>query len=215
MNGAPPALPQSQCSVNMPDDARPRLSPDGTMIAWSAPEGVMVSPTPTQTGGTETLCQLSPRLVAAGGKEPEWGIVDVPAIPAPAPTPTPAPGGGAKKGGASGAKLTAVTAPKLAKALVKGIAAGFRCAGPCRVQASAMVSKAVAKSYGLGSAKTKIGAGKASLKTAGAGTVRIAFTGKAKRKLADAARVPVDLILRISDPNGGQRKLTKRVTLKR
>lgn len=83
MTGAPPAAPQSQCSVNMPDDARPRLSPDGSMIAWSAPEGVMVSPTPTQSGGTGTLCQLSPQLVAAGGSEPAWGVTDVasPSVP--------------------------------------------------------------------------------------------------------------------------------------
>jgi hypothetical protein len=210
MTGPPPAVPQSQCSVSMPDNARPRLSPDGSMIAWSAPEGVMVSPTPTQTGGTETLCQLAPRLVAPGGKEPDWGVVDVPAAPV-------VPGGGTSQGGGgtAGAKVTTVAAPKLLKALSKGIVVGFRCTGACRVKATATVSKAIAKRFGLGQKKTKVGGGKSSLGKVGNGKVRIAFTPKAKSKLAQAVRVPVLVTLEISDGSGARRKLTKAVTLKR
>ena len=80
MNGPAPNPPTSQCSVNLPDvegGARPRLSPDGSMVAWATPEGVMVSPTPTQTGGTATICQLSPKLVGPGGTQPDWGITDL------------------------------------------------------------------------------------------------------------------------------------------
>lgn len=207
MNGAPPAVPTSLCSVNMPDDARPRLSPDGSMIAWASPEGVMVSPTPTQTGGTGTLCQLAPKLVAAGGKEPEWGPVDVPAPPAG--------GNGGAKSGAEGAKLTPLTPPKLAKALGGGLTVGFRCAGPCTATATATVAKLVAKRLGLGNAKTRVGSGKKSLKAAGNGSVKISFTAKAKRKLAAAASVPVTVSVLVTDPAGGKRKLTKAVTLKK
>ena len=210
MTGAPPAVPQSQCSVSMPDGARPRLSPDGSMVAWSAPEGVMVSPTPAQSGGIGTLCQLTPKLIAAGGSEPEWGVADLPA----------APGNGSDdkgkgKGGAEGAKLTNVVTPKLAKALGNGFGVGFRCAGPCKVTATATVAKAVARRYGLGNAVTKVGAGKKTLKAAGAASVKIAFTAKAKGKLAGAASVPLKVTLAITDPGGGKRKLSKTVTLKR
>jgi len=207
MNGAPPATPTSLCSVNMPDDARPRLSPDGSMISWAAPEGVMVSPVPTQSGGTEALCQLAPKLIAAGGKEPEWGVVDVFAAPGG--------GSGGEKGGAAGAKLTQLTAPKLAKALGKGLEVGFRCAGPCTATATATVAKPVAKRLGLGNAKTKVGAGRKSLKAAGSGSVKIAFTAKAKRKLSAAASVPVTVTVVVTDPGGGKRKLARAVTLKR
>lgn len=207
MTGPPPAVPQSQCSVSMPKDARPRLSPDGATIAWSAPEGVMVSPTPTQTGGAGTLCQLAPHLVAAGGSEPEWGVADVPAAPFPS--------GGGPQGGAAGATLTAVVVPKLGKALSKGFAVGFRCAAACSVRASATVTKAIAKRYGLGRAKTKVGAGTSKLSAAGSGKVRIAFSARARRKLAAAANVPVTVVLDVSDASGAHRKLSKVVTLKR
>lgn len=52
-------------------------------------------------------------------------------------------------------------------------------------------------------------------KAAGAASVRIAFTAKAKSKLAGAASVPVKVVLAITDPGGGKRKLSKTVTLKR
>lgn len=45
--------------TNAPHPARPRFSPDGTQIAWSAPEGIYVSPKPV--AGPGGVCQLSPR----------------------------------------------------------------------------------------------------------------------------------------------------------
>jgi hypothetical protein len=208
--GAPPALPESRCSVNVPDNSRPRLAPDGSMIAWQTPEGVMVSPTPSQSGGTETLCQLTPKLVAAGGSEPDWGTADVPADPAPGGDG----GAGGGNGGAGGAKLTTVAAPKLGKALAKGFAVGFRCAGPCRVSATATVAKGVARRYGLGRGKAKVGTGSARLAKAGAGRARVAFTAKARRKLAAARRLAVTVVLTVTDPGGHRRKLSRVVTLR-
>lgn len=222
MNGAPPALPQSQCSVNMPDGARPRLSPDGSMVAWSAPEGVMVSPTPAQTGGTGTLCQLTPRLVAAGGSQPEWGPADVPAPPADpeGPPPETKP----KQGGIDGkptdvkapeGRLTEVVAPKLAKALENGFSVGFRCAEACRAKAVASVSKAVAKRLGLGGKAVAVGSGRASLARAGSGQVRISFTQKAQGKLDAAGSVPLTVNLTLTDAAGNKRQISKSLTLKR
>lgn len=205
LNGAPPALPQTRCSVSMPDNARPRLSPDGSMIAWQAPEGVMVSPTPTQTGGAEALCQLAPKLLAAGGSQPDWGIADVPAAPVAEEQP---------KGAAPSAKLTKVDVPKLAKALDDGFRVGVRCAGPCRVAATATVTKATAKRFGLGRSKTRVAAGKASLAKAGSAQVRLRFTATAQAKLAGAGSVPVTVTLLVTDPGGGQRKLSKVLRLK-
>ena len=95
MNGPAPNTPTSQCSVNLlavEGGARPRLSPDGSMVAWATPEGVMVSPTPMQTGGTETICQLSPKLVGPGGTQPDWGVTDL-VKPGNGPDPDPDPSG--------------------------------------------------------------------------------------------------------------------------
>jgi hypothetical protein len=220
MTGPAPSVPQSQCSVSMPDNARPRLSPDGSMIAWSAPEGVMVSPTPTTTGGTTVLCQLTPQLVAPGGSQPDWGTADVPAPPAEEKQPearpeTPKKDGGGQKDGAEGAKLTSgPVAAKLEKALDKGLSVGFRCSGACRVKAVATVSRGTAKSLGLGNAKTQVGSGRSGLAKAGSGSVRIVFTARAKARLDEAANVPVLVTLTVTDPSGGKRKLAKTVILK-
>lgn len=205
--GAPPALPQTQCSVNMPDGSHPRLSPDGSMIAWTAPEGVMVSPTPTQSGGTGTLCQLTPKLIAAGGSQPDWGVADVPAA---ASTSAPGASSPAKKDPPA---LTGVTVPRLATALGKGLAVGFRCAAACKVEAAASVAKPVARRYGLGRAATKVGSGRAALTAAGSGKVRVDFTAKAKRKLAGAGNVPLTVTLLVDD-GSGKRQLSKSVTLR-
>jgi hypothetical protein len=53
------------------------------------------------------------------------------------------------------------------------------------------------------------------LKAAGSGSVRIAFTGKAKRKLAGAGSVPLTVTVLVTDAAGGKRKLTKAVRLKK
>lgn len=224
MNGAPPALPQSQCSVNMPDGARPRLSPDGSMVAWSAPEGVMVSPTPAQTGGTGTLCQLTPKLIAAGGSQPEWGPADVPAPPAdpqgppPETNPTPkATGRDAKTADVKPpeGKLTEVVAPKLEKALASGFAVGFRCAEACKAKAAAGVAKGVAKRLGFGTKAVKVGSGRASLPRAGSGQVRISFTPGAREKLETAGSVPLTVTLTLTDAAGNKRQLSRALILKR
>jgi hypothetical protein len=90
--GAPgSALPTVDCVLEnytqMPGFAR--LSPDGTMLAWQDRAGVYVSPVPPQTGGG--TCTLQPRLIAPGGRRPDWGRSDVPAPPVAPPAPPAAP----------------------------------------------------------------------------------------------------------------------------
>lgn len=68
--------------------AEPRWSPDGTMISWSGPAGVYVSPAPVP--GANDQCTLQPTLIAAGGFYAAWTPADVTVPPAP-PPPPPAP----------------------------------------------------------------------------------------------------------------------------
>jgi hypothetical protein len=81
----PPASPDApaQCVLEgfAEGTADPRWSPDGTQFAWAGAAGIYVSPAPViQEDGT---CAISPRLIAAGGREPDWGPADLPARPAP------------------------------------------------------------------------------------------------------------------------------------
>ena len=232
MNGPAPALPSSQCSVSMPDDAKPRLSPDGSKIAWSAPEGVMVSPTPTTSGGTEALCALNPTLIAPGGSQPAWGIADVPLPPEepkeeepkqedPKKDPPKKDNGGKKDEGKAADKPTEVNlsgggpavAP-LSKALAGGLLVTYRCATACRAKALATIPGPLAKRYGLGNGTAKVGAGAASLAKAGGGKVRVAFTANARAKLADATSVPVTVTLTLKGPKGQKKTRSKVVTLR-
>lgn len=57
---------------------RPKWSPDGSQIAWTAPDGIYVSPAPVASGET---CVLAPRLVVPGGRDVQWASFDVAAPP--------------------------------------------------------------------------------------------------------------------------------------
>jgi len=61
-----------------PDISKPRWSPDGTAFTWSDKRGVWVSPAPVRSGGGR--CTIHPKLVAAGGNSPDWGVPSVAAI---------------------------------------------------------------------------------------------------------------------------------------
>lgn len=87
--GTPPGGdPQILCTLEGFASDSPRWSPDASMIAWDAADGIYVSPAPPESGGG--TCTLQPRLIAAGGTKPEWGPIDAPTV-APPPAPPPAP----------------------------------------------------------------------------------------------------------------------------
>lgn len=97
---APPTdpAPQLVCGIdayvsNDTGGGRPFWSPDGTQIAWNAPDGIRVSPAPVANGET---CVLQPALVVPGGSDVHWASFDVtpPSGGGGTTTTTPAPGGG-------------------------------------------------------------------------------------------------------------------------
>jgi len=99
--GAPPTDPEPQllCTAdayvtNDTNGARPLWSPDGSQIAWSAPEGIYVSPAPVVSGET---CLLAPRLVVPGGSDVHWAPFDLA---------QPSAGGGATPGSSGGEPTT-------------------------------------------------------------------------------------------------------------
>lgn len=55
--------------------SEPRISPDGSMIAWQGAEGVYVSPAPVAGAGGG--CTLTPTLIAPGGTDPDWGPLEL------------------------------------------------------------------------------------------------------------------------------------------
>lgn len=98
--GAAPTdpAPELVCAVdgyvsNDTGGGRPFWSPDGTQIAWNAPDGIYVSPAPVASGGT---CVLQPKLAVPGGSDVHWAPFDVtqPGGGGSTTTPPPAAGGG-------------------------------------------------------------------------------------------------------------------------
>jgi hypothetical protein len=97
---APPTdpAPQFVCGTDayVTNDAgggRPFWSPDGTQIAWNAPDGIYVSPAPVASGET---CVLQPTLAVPGGSDVHWAPFDVtqPSGGGGGTTPPPPPPGG-------------------------------------------------------------------------------------------------------------------------
>ncbi|MBS1893495.1 MAG: hypothetical protein JST59_19515 [Actinobacteria bacterium] len=76
----------------------PVWSPDGSQIAWNAPEGIYVSPAPVVSGET---CLLQPKLVVPGGRSVHWASFEVTA-PATGGGSTPAPAPSTPAGGSTG-----------------------------------------------------------------------------------------------------------------
>lgn len=132
--GAAPTdpAPQLVCGTDayVTNDAgggRPFWSPDGTQIAWNAPEGIYVSPAPVANGET---CVLQPKLAVPGGNDVHWAPFDVTPPSGGggggATTPPPSPGSGTTTppaGGGSATKPKPV--PAFSAARVKGARRAF------------------------------------------------------------------------------------------
>ena len=74
----PPALPALRCIVPGGPFADPTWSPDGSMLAWQAPDGVHVAgPVPDLRAAVPDCSEIRRRRLAAGS-DPYWGPADVP-----------------------------------------------------------------------------------------------------------------------------------------
>jgi hypothetical protein len=216
-------------SVN--GEADPRWSPDGSQIAWEGAAGVYVSPAPVNNGG---VCALQPRLIAAGGHDPAWGAVDLPA---------PNPGGGNPGGDAPGGDTPGgdtpggdkpgdqngdgpqagdKTAPtltlggagsgKLAKALANGYRSNVTVSEQSQVTGALLLDRRTGKKLGL---PARVASGSL---TAAAGKVKLVvkFTSRAKRKLKKRSSVRLSLQVSARDGAGNVSPTASRaLTLKR
>lgn len=205
-DGPPPnSAGQELCSLGgFAQDVRalPRWSPDGSQIAWSAPEGVYVSPAPVPSGG---VCQLSPKLVVPGGREADWGARDLP--------------GAATTGGAGGGADTVaprLTLParigqRLGAALKSGLKLRVACSGRCKAALRVTIAKKLAKKLRL---PITIARSRA-IQTDGAVTLKAVFSRAAKRKLARARSLRITAVVTGADSAANVATAKKAYTLRR
>ena len=199
-DGQPPALGGSTV-CRIPNFAswssEPSWSPDGTAFTWADDQGVWVSPAP-RAGS----CTLAPRLIAPGGKLPDWGAKDLPSSTGPNPNPNPNPIPGPADATAPIVSAS-VGKTKLARALSKGlpVTVSSNEAGTAIVQAVAG-KKVVARGT-----KTLPGAGKHK--------VVVKFTKAAKRKFRRARKLKLTLRVVVADQAGNKGAGSRKLTLKR
>ena len=197
-NDGTPPVGSGQLGCVSPDavdwDSKPRWSPDGSMITWATSQGVWVSPAPQGASGQP--CSLQPRLIAAGGSDPDWGAADLPAPPPPPPeTPDTTP-------------PTVVTAPagrlpKLRTALRKGLTLRVTTNEPGGVQAVAAARR------------SRVARGSVQLAVAGTSEVVLKFTKKARKNLRRRKKVPLTVTVTVADSANNRATAKRRVTLKR
>lgn len=181
----------------------PTFSPTGGTLAWQEGNGIWEMDLPADCK------QGKPRLQIPGASEPDWGPAPVnpgprtaPAAPAPT-TPTPAPQPKTKVGAGAGAKglAAAIGAPKLGKALAKGVTVKLTAPGRGTVSASAKLG---AKPVASGSRQVT---------KAGATSVALRFTPKARRSLGTRSQLALKVALRFT-PRGGGEATTQTLALK-
>jgi hypothetical protein len=198
-----------------PSRARPRWSPDGSMIAWEGADGVYTSPAPTATDGG--LCNLAPKLVAPGGTRPDWGVADTPST---ASSGTGDGGGGdgggdGGTGGGSGgdAGVELASQQSLKKVAKSGkLVVEVTCGAPCDVDVTAIADKKTASKYKTGK---KLGSGSERSDAGGTFEVDLKLTRKAKKGLKKAKKAKASLKAEITEDGGQTETLTQKVTLKR
>jgi hypothetical protein len=224
--GPPRAAANFVCAVALGDETtEARWSPDGSKITWSDGQGVWVSPAPT--GGGNGACNLSPQLIVPGGREPDFGLANVPTagggsgpVPGPNPDPGPGPGPGPDPDpntdpapaitGLSTARV------KLATALSRGYPVRFSSSEAGRATVALTASGSNARGLKVVMAKTvQVAGASKSLPGAGQHSVTAKFTSKARRKLRRLRRVTLSVQVTVVDSGGNSATQTKKVTLKR
>ena len=156
-----------------PNGAHPRWSPDGSMLAWEGAEGIYTSPAPTATGGGP--CALAPKLVAPGGKGPDWGLADTPGVGTMAATDGDGGDGGDQggddngpNGGSSALNLAGKQSLRSGCEVRGSCCVEVACDAACEAEITALADKKTAKKY-----KTGKRLGKGSGSTASAGTFEV------------------------------------------
>jgi hypothetical protein len=203
------ALPTPTCTLASPSPGPageqfvdPTFSPDGSQLAWQEGNGIWMEE-------VDDECKGKPHLQIPGASEPDWGPAPVnpgprsvtPPPPGPTPgTPSPQPskptkkdgGDGKGKGGEGARSLAAsIAAPKLAKALAKGLT--VKATAPGRGTLSA-VAKLGAKPVASGSQKVT---------KAGATALALRFSPKARHTLAARRQVSLRVAVRFAPAAGG------------
>lgn len=195
--GSPGCVSPNAVSV----DSDVRWSPDGTMITWATSQGVWVSPAPRGAPGAS--CSLSPKLIAPGGEDPDWGAKDLPSPPKPPPPPRPP----------VIPPTTDVTRPaitsraagrqRLRRALAKGLRWSVTTNEPGVARVTAKVgTRTVAR-------------GTRSLAGAGRHRVTLKFTKKARKQLKRRRRIKLKITTVVTDQAGNSARSTAKLTLKR
>ena len=179
-------------------DSMARWSPDGSAITWHDDKGVWVSPAPTGSG----TCKLSPKLIAAAGRQPSWGAASI------------------STGAGSGKpriKLRKTAVPKLGVALRKGLTVRLTSNEAGRATATASVSGADARRFKLVGKKkqTVVARAKKKIPRAGTQVVKLRFTAAARKRLAKAKRIALTVRVTVIDAAGDRGAATRRVTLRR
>ncbi|HYC80362.1 MAG TPA: hypothetical protein VEB65_01170 [Solirubrobacterales bacterium] len=184
----------------------PTFSPTGNTLAWQEGNGIWEMDLPADCK------QGKPRLQIPGASEPDWGPAPVNPGPRTAPTPlapgsgpSPSPGPSPKPGPTPGpTKITlraTVASAKLGKALAKGLTVNLTAPGRGTVSASAKLGA------------KQVASGSRQVKKAGAATVALRFTPKARRSLAARQQLSLKVAVRFA-PKGGGKATTQTLALK-
>jgi len=195
VSAPPPALPVLRCIVPGGPFASPTWSPDGTMLAWEARDGVHVAgPVPDLRAPVPDCSAIRERRLAAGA-DPYWGPADVPGATAGPPV------RGSKPAGRRPAR--AFRSLRVARRQ-RGRVVRLRLRitrGPARVDARLR----------LGERR----AGRVLRRRARAGTLRlrIPLNRAARRALARRKRLPLRLSVTVRAPGRASATARRRVTL--
>ena len=215
--GDPSGTIQLQCEQVgfAPNGAHPRWSPDGSMLAWEGAEGIYTSPAPTATGGGP--CALAPKLVAPGGKSPDWGLADTPGSGNGGDNGDGGDGGdqGGDDNGPNGGSSALNLAGKqsLAQVAKSGkLLVEVACDAACEAEITALADKKTAKKYKTGK---RLGKGSGSTASAGTFEVTVKLTKRAKKGLKKAKKAKATLEAMITEAGGAPQAVSETVTLKR
>ncbi|HWK27057.1 MAG TPA: hypothetical protein VNS09_10855 [Solirubrobacter sp.] len=210
------SLPRPTCTLSEPTAGPlgkrfvdPTFSPSGDAVAWQEGDGIWVMSLPPDGCAAGT-----PRQLIEGASDPDWGPANVNPGPRPTPVPAPAPGvgqhhepdaahGGTTHPDAEPALGASIARVRLGRALTAGVVVRLRTPSGGRVSARASRNgRAVAS----GSRKVKSG---------GATTVTLRFTGAARRALRGGRAAKLTVTLRFTPTSGAALSRRLKITLRR